>query len=219
MRLVLLGPPGAGKGTQAEKLSKEYMIPHISTGDMLREAVKNNSDVGKKANAYMVKGELVPDQLVVKIVKERLAKRDTKNGFILDGFPRTRPQAENLDAALVSSGIPLDTVLYFQTTDETVIKRLSGRRICKKCGASYHVKNIPPKKEGICDVCGAPLAQREDDKEATVKNRLAVYKKETQELINYYKDKKILKTVSGDLDADDAFSLLVKMFKNDSIKV
>lgn len=219
MRLVLLGPPGAGKGTQAEKLSKEYKIPHISTGNMLREAVKNNSDVGKKANAYMAKGELVPDQLVIEIVKERLTGPDAKNGFILDGFPRTKLQAVSLDEALKSAGAPLDVVLYFQTTDEVVIKRLTGRRICKKCGANYHVKNIPPKKEGICDVCGALLAQREDDKEATVKNRLAVYKKETAELIGYYKNKSILKTVSGDLDANDAFSFLVKMFKDDSIKV
>ena len=219
MRIVLLGPPGAGKGTQADKLSKEYKIPHISTGDMLREAVKNNSSVGQKANAYMAKGELVPDQLVIEIVKERLLKQDTKNGFILDGFPRTKAQAESLDTALKISKMPLGIVLYFETSDNTVINRLSGRRVCRKCNANFHIKNIPPKKEGICDTCGSALLQREDDKEATVKNRLAVYKKETAELIDYYKKKNILKAVSGDLDADEAFKVLVKLFKNDSVKV
>jgi len=219
MRLVFLGPPGAGKGTQAEKISKECNIPHISTGDMLREAVKNNSPVGQKANAYMVKGELVPDQVVIEIVKERLMKQDTKNGFILDGFPRTKPQAESLDEALKLSNMPLDAVLYFKTSDDVVIKRLSGRRVCRKCGATYHIKNIPPKKEGICNNCGTQLIQREDDKEQTVRNRLAVYLKETSELIDYYKNKKILKAISGDLDVNDAYNLLVKMFKNGSIKV
>jgi len=210
MRLVLLGPPGAGKGTQADRLSKEYKLPHISTGGMLREAVKNNSEIGKKANSFMVKGELVPDRIVIEIVKERLNKPDIKNGFILDGFPRTKSQAENLDVALRSSKMPLDMVLYFETSDSVVIKRLSGRRVCKKCGATYHIKNIPPKKADICDVCGSALVQREDDKEATVKNRLAVYKKETAELIDYYKSKNILKTISGDLEADETY---------DSIKV
>lgn len=210
MRLVLLGPPGAGKGTQAQRLSREYKLPHISTGDMLREAVKNNTDLGKKANAYMIKGALVPDQLVIEIVKERLIKDDAKKGFILDGFPRTTPQARILDEVLKDAGMPLDAVIYFETSDEIVIRRLSGRRVCKNCGANYHVKNIPPKKEGICDVCGTLLVQREDDKEATVKNRLTVYKKETAELIDYYKSKNILKTVSGDLDVDQTY---------DSIKV
>lgn len=212
MRLVLLGPPGAGKGTQAEVLSKEYKLPHISTGDMLREAVRKKSAVGQKAKAYMIKGELVPDEIVIEIVRARLAKDDAKNGFILDGFPRTRPQAESLDRVLNNEGKPIDLVLYFNTSNKVSIERLSGRRICKSCGANFHVINIPPKKIGICDFCGLDLIQREDDKEATVKNRLEVYKKETAQLLDYYKNKSILKAVSGDLDVKQVFNILSKLF-------
>jgi adenylate kinase len=218
MRLILLGPPGAGKGTQAEVLSKEYNIPHISTGDMLREAVAKRTPVGIKANAYMIKGELVPDEIVIEIVSQRLASPDAKGGFILDGFPRTKRQAESLDEALGKSGIPLDAAFYFDTTDSVVIKRLSGRRVCRSCGANFHVTNIPPKKEGICDFCGSALIQRPDDKEQTVKNRLEVYKKETAELIDYYRSKGILRTVSGDLDVKELFGVISKLL-NDTIKI
>lgn len=217
MRLVLLGPPGAGKGTQAEVLSKEYKIPHISTGDMLRDAVKKQTPVGLKANAYMVKGELVPDEIVIEIVSNRLAKPDARGGFILDGFPRTKRQAESLDKAIERTGMPIDVSVYFDTSDAVIIKRLSGRRICKSCGANFHVTNIPPKKEGVCDLCGWALIQREDDKEATVKNRLEVYKKETSELIDYYKNKNILRTVSGDLDVKELFGVLSKLLKREAL--
>lgn len=217
MRLILLGPPGAGKGTQADVLSKEYKIPHISTGDMLREAVRKNSAVGQKAKSYMLKGKLVPDEIVIEIVKERLGANDTKGGFILDGFPRTKPQAESLDQALKQAGIPIDLVLYFNTSDEVSIRRLSGRRVCKSCGVNFHVTNIPPKKAGICDFCGWALIQREDDKEATVRNRLEVYKKETAELIDYYKKKGILRTVSGDLGVKEVFEILSKMFEQEAL--
>jgi adenylate kinase len=213
MRLVLLGPPGAGKGTQAEVLSKKYGIPHISTGDMLRKVVKKKTPWGLKANSYMARGELVPDEIVVEIVKERLSDKDAKKGFILDGFPRTKRQAESLDEVLKKSDMPIDLVLYFHTSEEVSIKRLSGRRVCKSCGANFHVTNIPPKKEDICDYCSSRLIQREDDKEATVKNRLRVYKKETAELIDYYKKRNILKTISGDLDVDEIFGALLKLFK------
>jgi adenylate kinase len=217
MRLILLGPPGAGKGTQAEVLSKEYAIPHISTGDMLREAVKKKTTVGLKAYSYMVKGELVPDEIVIEIINGRLAEKDAKKGFILDGFPRTKRQAESLDEELKKTNMPIDLVVYFDTSSQVSIKRLSGRRICKACGANFHIINIPPKKPGICDVCGSSLIQRDDDKEATIKNRLKVYKKEIAGLINYYKDKNILKAVAGDLDVEETFEILTKLFRKEAL--
>lgn len=212
MKLVLLGPPGAGKGTQSVVLSKEYGIPHISTGDILREAVKGGTQLGIKAKAFMDKGELVPDEVVTGIVVERLKKDDTKKGFILDGFPRTLKQAADLDAELkkVCSGI--DIVIYFETSAKVAIARLSGRRVCKTCGFNYHVKNIPPKKEGVCDKCGGVLFQRPDDREDTVIKRLKVYEDQTKPLVDYYTKKGILKKVSGDLDVDDLFKALSKIF-------
>ena len=213
MRLVLLGPPGAGKGTQAEVLSKEYKIPHISTGDILREAVRERSEIGVQAKAFMDKGELVPDIIVTKIVIGRIAKPDAGNGFILDGYPRTKRQSESLASELKANGISIDKVLYFKTSVPTVIKRLSGRRLCPKNGAIYHVKNNPPKKEGICDKCGTALYQREDDKEETVKKRLEVYEETVQELLAYYKKEGALQEVSGDLDVQELFSSLKDYFK------
>ncbi|MEE8360329.1 MAG: adenylate kinase [Candidatus Omnitrophota bacterium] len=217
MRLVLLGPPGAGKGTQAEVLSKVYKIPHISTGDMLRESVREGSEVGLKAKSYMDKGELVPDEVVTEIVVQRIAKSDAKEGFILDGYPRTKIQSISLSKELGATGISIDKVLYFKTTVPVVIKRLSGRRICPKDGSIYHVKNNPPAREGICDKCQTPLYQREDDKEETVKNRLEVYERTSKDLLDYYKSENTLTEVSGDLDVQELFSSLKDYFKKEGL--
>lgn len=214
MRLIFLGPPGAGKGTQAKVVSERFNIPHISTGDILREAVRTNSPVGWQAKSYMEKGELVPDEIVTKIVVERLKMPDTSNGFILDGFPRTKQQAVSLDEELKKIKKALDYVIYFKTSPQMSIARLSGRRVCRSCGANYHLVNIKPKKEGVCDLCGGELYQREDDKEKTVENRLKVYQLQTRDLIDYYKSKGILETVSGDLNVEEVFDELSKFFKN-----
>jgi len=214
LKLVLLGPPGAGKGTQSIVLSKIYNIPHISTGDILRESVKKALPLGMKAKSYMDKGELVPDEIVTGIVAERLKSADTKNGYILDGFPRTVKQAEDLDAALKSLGSSIDMAVYFDTSEATAIERLSGRRVCKACGFNYHIKNIPPKKDGICDKCGKELFQRPDDKEDTVRNRLKVYEAQTKPLIEYYTKKGIIEEVSGDLGVDGLFQVLSKIFRD-----
>ena len=213
MRLVLLGPPGAGKGTQAQVLSKDLNIPHISTGDMLREALKAASPLGLKAKAYMEKGALVPDELVIALVKERLSKSDAKKGFILDGFPRTPEQAKSLDESLRELKMPLDVVLYFKTSLAVIIMRLSGRRVCSQCGKNYHQVNFKPKTEGVCDVCGSKLIQRPDDKEETIEKRLKVYEDQTAPLIDYYKRKNILSEVSGDLDVKELNAELLKLFK------
>lgn len=214
MKLVLLGPPGAGKGTQSIVLSKKYSIPHISTGDILRESVKKSLPLGLKAKSYMDKGELVPDEIVTGIVAERLKGADTKKGYILDGFPRTVKQAEDLDARLKDLGSSIDMAVYFDTSEATAIERLSGRRVCKACGFNYHIKNIPPKKEGVCDKCGNELFQRPDDKEDTVRNRLKVYEAQTKPLIEYYTKKGVIKEVSGDLGVDRLFEVLSKMFRD-----
>lgn len=214
MNIVLLGPPGAGKGTQGVVLSKSYQIPHISTGDMLREAVKSGTSLGKKAKVFMDSGELVPDEVIVNIVVDRLGRNDTKKGYILDGFPRTLKQAEELDAALKRKVSGIDMALYFEIPENIAIERLTGRRVCKKCGANFHVKNIPPKKENVCDKCGAELFQRPDDKLETVKNRLKVYEFQTRPLIEYYAKKGILKKVSGALDVKDLFEELRQVFSD-----
>ena len=213
MRLVLLGPPGAGKGTQAQVLSKDLNIPHISTGDMLREALKAASPLGLEAKAYMEKGALVPDELVIALVKLRLSKSDAKKGFILDGFPRTPEQAKSLDESLKELKMPLDVVLYFKTSLAVIIARLSGRRVCGQCGKNYHQVNFRPKAEGICDVCGGKLIQRPDDKEETIEKRLKVYEDQTAPLIDYYKRKNILSEISGDLDVQELNTELLKLFK------
>jgi len=217
LKIVLLGPPGAGKGTQGVVLSKSYNIAHISTGDILREAVKAGTAQGKKALEYMNKGELVPDEVVTGIVVERLAREDAKKGFILDGFPRTLKQAEDLDKELKGMSIGIDMVLYFEIPDAVAIERLTGRRVCKACGANYHIKNIPPQKEGVCDHCGANLFQRPDDTIATVRNRLKVYDEQTSPLIKYYTKQGILKKVSGALDVKDLFKELGKIFSDAGI--
>jgi adenylate kinase len=217
VKIVLLGPPGAGKGTQGVVLSKNYGVAHISTGDILREAVKSGSALGKKALEYMNSGALVPDEIVTGIVAERLARPDAKKGFILDGFPRTLKQAEDLDKGLKDIASGIEMVLYFEIPEAVAIERLTGRRVCKSCGANYHIKNIPPKKEGICDKCGANLFQRPDDTIETVKNRLKVYEEQTSPLIKYYTKRGLLKKVSGALDVQDLFKELRQIFSGAGI--
>lgn len=210
LRTILLGPPGAGKGTQAVKIVEKYNIPHISTGDIFRENIKNGTELGKKAQEYMNRGELVPDELVVEIATDRLTKDDCKNGFLLDGFPRTVFQAEELDKFLSSRGEKLDVVIDIEVEKEELLARLTGRRVCKKCGASYHMVNIPPKKEGICDICGGELFQRDDDTVETVNNRIEVYKAQTMPLVDYYKKAGNLAEIDGSGELDRVFADIVK---------
>ena len=218
MRIILLGPPGAGKGTQADILSKHYKIPHISTGDILREQVKDNTELGQEAKGYMQKGELVPDNIVIKMVIKRIENEDAKRGFILDGFPRNVNQAKELDRELSSSHKEIDLAVYLETSERVIVDRLAGRRICKDCQAVYHIKNMPPEKDGICDRCGGKLYQREDDRPQTIRNRLKVYKKEIQTLMDYYKDSNKLYIVSGDLSAKALFNRLIKVFSEKGIR-
>lgn len=212
MRLILLGPPGAGKGTQAKLLSQQFNIPHISTGDILRDEVRENSQLGRRVAEFVKIGELVPDDIAVEVVMHRLAKSDAAGGFILDGFPRTFKQAEELNKALRQLNISIDLIIYFETSLEVSIRRLSGRRVCKGCGANFHLTNMPPKREGICDFCGGELFLRDDDKEETVKKRLAIYQKQTAGLIDYYKKSGVLRKVSGDSEANRLNVRLLKMF-------
>jgi adenylate kinase len=208
MRIVLLGPPGAGKGTQAVMLADKKGFLHLSTGDILRENVKNGTLIGKKAKAFMDKGELVPDDIVIEMMLDTIKNARSQEDFILDGFPRTVYQANNLDRELNKLKLPIDMVVYFKTSIKTVILRLTGRRLCSKCGASYHITNMPPKKQGVCDKCGSELYQRKDDSEETIKKRLEVYDIKTKELIDYYKVQGILKEVSGDMEAPKVYSEL-----------
>lgn len=218
MRLVLLGPPGAGKGTHAQVLSKNFGIAHISTGDMLREALREGTPEGLKAKVFMEKGGLVPDEIVIGIVRERLSKKDAKNGFILDGFPRTSQQAQSLDGMLTELAMPLDLSLYFKTSLSVIIRRLSGRRICSKCGKTYHMVNFRPRVEGVCDVCSSDLMQRPDDREEVIENRLKEYEKQTAPLIDYYKKKKSLAEVSGDLEVAELNAELEMMFRKKGLQ-
>ncbi len=206
MKIIMLGAPGAGKGTQAQMIADQYHIPHISTGDIFRANIKNGTELGKKAKDFMDKGQLVPDELTVQILLDRVAQEDCTNGYVLDGFPRTIPQADVLDSALSKLGDQVDYAINVDVPDESIIQRMSGRRACLKCGATYHIEHIPPKQEGICDKCGSELVQREDDKPETVKNRLSVYHEQTQPLIEYYTCKNILKTVDGTMDLKDVFN-------------
>lgn len=206
MYILLMGPPGAGKGTQAEKLIREYGIPQISTGDMFRAAVKSGTALGKEAKSYMDKGALVPDSVTVGIVKERLAQDDCKKGWILDGFPRTTAQASALDAILHDLGIQLTAVLDFNINRDDLVKRVSGRLVCRQCGASFHKEFRPPKQEGVCDNCGGELYQRTDDNEVTVRERLAVYDTSTKPLIDYYKVSGRYYEINGDQSMDKVFA-------------
>ena len=206
MYILLMGPPGAGKGTQAEKLIREYGIPQISTGDMFRAAVKSGTALGKEAKSYMDKGALVPDSVTVGIVKERLAQDDCKKGWILDGFPRTTAQASALDAIIKDLGIQLTAVLAFNVNRDDLVKRVSGRLVCRQCGASFHKEFRPPKQEGVCDNCGGELYQRADDNEVTVRERLAVYDTSTKPLIDYYKVSGRYYEINGDQSMDKVFA-------------
>ena len=205
MIIVMLGAPGAGKGTQAVMICGKYNIPHISTGDIFRANIKNGTELGKKAKAYMDAGALVPDSLTVELLLDRVAKDDCAKGYVLDGYPRTIPQAEVLTEALAKQGEAVDFALNVDVPDENIVNRMSGRRSCPKCGASYHIRYIPPKTEGICDECGAALIQRDDDKPETVQNRLSVYHDQTQPLIEYYEKAGVLYTVDGTQDKEDVF--------------
>ena len=211
MKIVMLGAPGAGKGTQANMIAEKYNIPHISTGDIFRANIKNGTELGKEAKGYMDKGQLVPDELTVKLLLDRVAQADCKNGYVLDGFPRTIPQAEVLDGELTKNGEKLDYAIDVDVPDENIIHRMGGRRACLKCGATYHVEYVPPKKEGICDVCGSELVLRDDDKPETVKNRLKVYHDQTQPLIEYYTKQNVLHSVDGTQDVNKVFSDITEM--------
>ena len=211
MKIIMLGAPGAGKGTQAKMIAEKYSVPHISTGDIFRANIKNGTELGMEAKKYMDQGLLVPDELTVKILLDRVAKDDCKNGYVLDGFPRTIPQAEVLDKALSELGDKIDYAINVEVPDENIIKRMSGRRACLTCGATYHIEHVPPKKEGICDTCGSELVLRDDDKAETVKNRLDVYHKQTQPLIDFYTKKDILKTVDGTVDMMDVFGAITSI--------
>ncbi|MCL6621316.1 MAG: adenylate kinase [Syntrophobacterales bacterium] len=208
MNLILLGGPGAGKGTQAKKLIDKYQIPQISTGDILRAAVKEGTEMGRKAKEYMDAGKLVPDEVVIGIIRDRLAQPDCRKGFILDGFPRTVPQAEALDKVLAEMNSKIDHVISIDVDEEELVTRLTGRRTCKNpdCGQMYHIKFNPPKKEGVCDKCGSELYQRDDDNEATVRSRLATYNQATKPLIDYYQAKGLLRPIKGVGSIDDIFT-------------
>lgn len=209
MKIIMLGAPGAGKGTQAKKIAEKYGVPHISTGDIFRANIKNGTELGKKAKTYMDQGLLVPDELVVELVADRITQDDCAKGFVLDGFPRTIPQAEALDAALEKMGTSMDYAIDVDVPDENIINRMSGRRACLDCGATYHIVTIPTKVEGICDTCGSKVVLREDDKPETVQKRLEVYHAQTQPLIEYYKKQNVLRTVDGTQPMDAVFEAIV----------
>ena len=209
MNIILFGAPGAGKGTQAAELVNKYKLTHISTGEMFREAIDKQTKMGVLANYYISKGNLVPDEVTVGLVKERLAQEDCKNGFILDGFPRTLPQAECLDQICLELNIKLDYVIDIEVSTEDIIERLSGRRVCKSCGASYHISLNKPKVEGVCDTCGGELYTRKDDNKESVAVRIYTYQAQTTPLINYYKNKGILLEINGQQDINDVFKEIV----------
>jgi len=214
MNIILLGPPGAGKGTQAKRLAQKLDIPHISTGEILRQNAKDKTPLGKEAVAYMEKGLLVPDELVARMLKERFTAADVKKGFILDGYPRNLNQARTLDEILKTNGLGIDKVIYLDSSVSVIIQRLSGRLVCSACGFNFHITNMPPKVTGICDNCGGKLFQRSDDKEETIRKRLEVYEKETAALIDFYKLQDKLYRLSADEDALVVLEKIVALIKN-----
>lgn len=211
MKIIMLGAPGAGKGTQAKMIAEKYGLPHISTGDIFRANIKNGTELGKEAKEYMDKGLLVPDELTVRLLLDRVAQDDCKNGYVLDGFPRTIPQAEVLDEKLSELGEKVDYAINVDVPDENIVNRMSGRRACLNCGATYHIVSIPPKKEGICDVCGSELVLRDDDRPETVQNRLKVYHEQTQPLIDFYEKKGVLRSVDGTFPMEEVFTAITKI--------
>ena len=211
MKIIMLGAPGAGKGTQAKQIADKYQVPHISTGDIFRANIKNGTELGKKAKTYMDQGLLVPDELTVDLVIDRVGQDDCKDGYILDGFPRTIPQAECLDAALEKRGEKVDFAIDVEVPDENIVNRMSGRRACVGCGATYHIKYNPTKVDGVCDACGEKLVLRDDDKPETVQKRLGVYHDQTQPLIDYYTKSGVLKEVDGTVDMEDVFQAIVEI--------
>ncbi len=211
MKLIMLGAPGAGKGTQAKKIAEKYQIPHISTGDIFRANIKNGTELGNKAKSYMDQGHLVPDELTCDLVVDRINQEDCKNGYVLDGFPRTIPQAEALKAALDKMGETIDYAIDVEVPDENIVNRMGGRRACPGCGCPYHIKHNPPKVEDICDVCGAKLVLRDDDKPETVTKRLSVYHEQTKPLIDFYKKEGVLREVDGTQDLNDVFQAITEI--------
>ncbi len=209
MKIIMLGAPGAGKGTQAKMIAEKYAIPHISTGDIFRANIKNGTELGKEAKKYMDQGKLVPDELTVKILLDRVAQPDCANGYVLDGFPRTIPQAEVLDKALCELGDKIDYAINVDVPDENIVNRMGGRRACVGCGATYHIKYNAPKEENTCDTCGSDLIIRDDDKPEAVQNRLSVYHEQTQPLIDFYEKQGVLRTVDGTVDMSDVFAAIV----------
>ena len=213
MKIIMLGAPGAGKGTQAKMIASKYQIPHISTGDIFRANIKNGTELGMEAKKYMDQGQLVPDELTVKILLDRVAQPDCSEGYVLDGFPRTIPQAEVLDSALDKLGDSIDFAIDVDVPDENIVRRMSGRRACLSCGATYHIEHIPPKQEGVCDTCGQPLVLRDDDKPETVLKRLKVYHEQTQPLIDFYTKKGVLRSVDGTVDMNNVFETIVNVLE------
>jgi adenylate kinase len=214
MKIIMLGAPGAGKGTQAKKIAEKYGIPHISTGDIFRANIKNQTELGMKAKSYMDQGALVPDELTLELIMDRFTNDDCKNGYVLDGFPRTIPQAEALTKALADKQDAVDYAINVDVPDEAIVTRMSGRRACLACGGTYHIKFNPTKVEGICDACGGELVLRNDDKPETVQKRLDVYHEQTQPLIDYYQTQNILKEVDGTLPLDEVFQAIIAILED-----